>query len=64
MGWKAGRCRLVKFSELLSMEKCDQAVMDFLAANVAEVNDDMEAANHFASIHVLAGRMQPNWSKR
>jgi len=31
-GWGAGRCRHVKVSELLSIRKCDQAVMDFLAA--------------------------------
>jgi len=31
-GWKAGRCRHVQISELFSMEGCDQAVMDFLAA--------------------------------
>jgi len=31
-GWRAGRCRHVKVSRLLSIEKCDQAVMDFLAA--------------------------------
>jgi hypothetical protein len=31
-GWKASRCRHVQISELFSMEKCDQAVMDFLAA--------------------------------
>jgi len=31
-GWKAGRCRHVQVSELFSMEECDQAVMDFLAA--------------------------------
>jgi len=31
-GWKAGRCRHVQISELFSMEECDQAVMDFLAA--------------------------------
>jgi hypothetical protein len=31
-GWKAGRCRHVQMSELFSMEICDQAVMDFLAA--------------------------------
>jgi hypothetical protein len=31
-GWRAGRCRHVQVSELLSMEKCDKAVMDFLAA--------------------------------
>jgi ribonuclease HI len=31
-GWSAGRCRHVKVSELLSIEQCDQAVMDFLAA--------------------------------
>ena len=29
-GWRAGRCRHVQISELLSMEKCDRAVMDFL----------------------------------
>ena len=29
-GWRAGRCRHVQVSELLSMEKCDKAVMDFL----------------------------------
>ena len=32
MGWRAGRCRHVQVSELLSMETCDKAVMDFLAA--------------------------------
>jgi len=32
MGWKAGRCRHVQVSELFSIEVCDQAVMDFLAA--------------------------------
>jgi len=32
MGWKAGRRRHVQISELFSMERCDQAVMDFLAA--------------------------------
>ena len=31
-GWKAGRCRHVQMFELFSMEICDQAVMDFLAA--------------------------------
>jgi len=31
-GWRAGRCRHMQVSELLSMEKCDKAVMDFLAA--------------------------------
>jgi hypothetical protein len=31
-GWKEGRCRHVQIFELFSMEKCDQAVMDFLAA--------------------------------
>jgi len=31
-GWKASRCRHVQISELFSMEICDQAVMDFLAA--------------------------------
>jgi hypothetical protein len=31
-GWKAGRCRHVQVSELLSMEECEQAVVDFLAA--------------------------------
>jgi hypothetical protein len=31
-GWRAGRCQHVQVSELLSMEKCDKAVMDFLAA--------------------------------
>jgi len=31
-GWKVGRCRHVQISELCSMEICDQAVMDFLAA--------------------------------
>jgi hypothetical protein len=31
-GWKAGRCRHVQVSELSSMEECDQAVVDFLAA--------------------------------
>jgi len=31
-GWSAGRCRHVQVSELLSMGKCDNAVMEFLAA--------------------------------
>jgi ribonuclease HI len=31
-GWNAGRCRHVQVSELFSIEECDQAVMDFLAA--------------------------------
>jgi len=31
-GWKAGRCRHLQISELFSIEECDQAVMDFLAA--------------------------------
>jgi hypothetical protein len=31
-GWKAGRCQHVKISGLLTIEECDQAVMDFLAA--------------------------------
>jgi len=30
--WRAGRCRHLEVSELLSIEKCDKAVMDFLAA--------------------------------
>jgi hypothetical protein len=30
-GWRAGRCRHVQVSKRLSMEKCDKAVMDFLA---------------------------------
>jgi len=32
MGWRAGTCRHVQISELVSIEVCDQAVMDFLAA--------------------------------
>jgi len=32
MGWRAGRCRHVQSPELLSMVKCDKAVMDFLIA--------------------------------
>jgi len=31
-GWKACRYRHVQVSELFSMEECDQAVVDFLAA--------------------------------
>jgi hypothetical protein len=31
-GWSAGRCRHVQISELFSIEECNQAVMDFLAA--------------------------------
>jgi len=31
-GWKVGRCRHLQVSELFSIEECDQAVMDFLAA--------------------------------
>jgi len=30
--WKASRCRHVQIPELFSIEVCDQAVMDFLAA--------------------------------
>lgn len=30
--WKAGRCRQADVSELLSMDKCDKAVIDILAA--------------------------------
>jgi hypothetical protein len=32
IGWKAGRCRHVQISELYTIEECDQAVMEFLAA--------------------------------
>jgi len=32
MGGKAGRCQHVQVSELLYMEECDRAVVDFLAA--------------------------------
>jgi hypothetical protein len=32
-GWRAGRCWYVQISELVSIEVCDQAVMDFLAAS-------------------------------
>jgi ribonuclease HI len=35
-GLGAGRCRHVKVSELLSIEKCDKAVIDFLAATNVE----------------------------
>ena len=31
-GWRAGRCRHLQISELFSIEECDQAVFDFLAA--------------------------------
>jgi len=31
-GWNAGRCRHVQNSELFSIEVCEKAVMDFLAA--------------------------------
>jgi hypothetical protein len=31
-GWKAGRCRHVQVSELLSRDECDQELKDFLAA--------------------------------
>jgi hypothetical protein len=31
-GWKAGRCPHVQISELFSIDECDQAVIDFLAA--------------------------------
>jgi len=31
-GWKAGRCRHMQVSELFSIEECDEAVIDFLAA--------------------------------
>jgi len=32
MDWKAGRCQHEQLSKLFSMEECDQAVIDFLAA--------------------------------
>jgi len=32
MGWRAGKCRHVQICQLFSIEECDQAVMDFLAA--------------------------------
>jgi hypothetical protein len=32
MGWRVGRCRNIQISELISMETCDQAVIDFLPA--------------------------------
>ena len=42
-GWRAGRCRHMKVSELLSIEKCDQAVMDFLVAtDVGEFPPEMD----------------------
>jgi hypothetical protein len=31
-GWKPGRCRQVQISELFSMEICDNAVINILAA--------------------------------
>jgi hypothetical protein len=31
-GWKTGKYRHMQISELFSMEICDQAAMDFLAA--------------------------------
>jgi len=31
-GWKGGICRQVQISELFSVEECDQAVMDSVAA--------------------------------
>jgi hypothetical protein len=31
-GWRVGRCRHVKVSGLLPIDKCDQVVIDFLAA--------------------------------
>jgi hypothetical protein len=31
-GWKAGRYRHMQMCELFTIEECDQAVMDFLAA--------------------------------
>jgi len=31
-GWKAGRCRHMQVSELVSMAECDQVVVDFLVA--------------------------------
>ena len=31
-GWKAGRCRHMQISEVFSIEECNQAKMDFLAA--------------------------------
>jgi hypothetical protein len=31
-GWRAGRCRHVQVSELLSIVKCNKGVMDFLVA--------------------------------
>ena len=31
-GWKVGRCWHMQISELFTIEECNQAVMDFLAA--------------------------------
>ena len=31
-GWRVGRSRHVQVSELLSMQRCDKGVMDFLIA--------------------------------
>ena len=31
-GWRGGRCRHVKIPELFSLEECDQALIDILAA--------------------------------
>jgi hypothetical protein len=37
-GWRAGRCRHVQVSELLSMEKCDKAVMKPLISGSSRPN--------------------------
>jgi len=45
-GWKAGRCRHVHISELFSIEKCDQAVMGFLAATNVVMFPSKQAEEH------------------
>jgi hypothetical protein len=35
-GWKAGRCRHMQISELVTIEECDQAVIDYLVTTEVE----------------------------
>jgi len=54
-GWKVRRCRHMQISELFSIEECDQAVMDVLAATEvgkfpAQLNDSMEEAQRRAQV--------------
>ena len=53
--WKVGKCRHAQISELLSIQECNQVVMDFLAATdvgkfPAQMDDGMEEAQRRAQV--------------